>query len=801
MTSEKVRQMQKFKEKAIKLEHRLKERKIHSSHKENNEFNLDGLSETARSSITTTITSADDGLSSHRSQENYDAKLKESEESMMILKDIIRRHSTGLHEKTTAEECPNSTYTTANRPSLCSEDKMKKLQKSETLIYDNSTNEVIKQMQDLENSYAPRSNDERPQTLDVDSHANLNYIHLKKTPQNLQLSGLNNRLLKSIPSICINPPTPLMGNRQICEVPIEEGKNDTFFVSDSKYFSQNCPDNSSSDDSFNSMLTHSDRKSKKPPPVPERTYIIPRSEKIHDLKCYNDVANVTAKIQQYEAISSDKSTPRATPSSSPDKNERGTIKLGPPSSIMSRSATSPSIKLNVSRPLCASDNSQFSPDNSLVRSSSFTLEAPSKALIDHMRQQSASSNKPQTKKITPTKPLNGDITRKISPTSRVHRDTIESKAKRVQKAELKPSRQKIQQKVSQHKLAQAAATISPYKASPTSFSTQGSSSSLYKTKKSPYDTQGYMKSSTQSHTSTAKFSSQAKKSPPSSASSTVSSQRTTKSRSSKPTTPTNTTANHKTSHSDKDVLTQMDKIQKEKFLRLLKQQEEEQRKLKEAFEMQQKLLIDQLNKEMSSTHIRSSPIIDSPGKILTKTSSNITQRSENLNESTRTSPESTLHQDYFQQSLTFSNDSLLLSSTATNLAQTTSEYPQVPSLSNLSSIDHSNANTSLDQSTYRTDATLTDDANTTPEGNFHKSAVGAGTNSASRRRLFPQEHDLTATPSLNMGESINPLNTISPNNSRFSVPQERHQVQQQNKGYGTQANNTNSNRRVSFNFN
>ncbi|XP_075155724.1 uncharacterized protein LOC142229078 isoform X3 [Haematobia irritans] len=687
MTSEKIRQMQKFKEKAMKIEQRLKERKLRLN-KENDDTTKEGLCETSRSSIAT-------GGLSNRSQDLYDAKLKESEESMMILEDIIRRQSGECDDFKNMSSSFTSRKSFSPRQ-LSNEEKLKKLQKSETLIYDNSTNEVIKQTQGGE-----KPEDPRKQLRDLEREANLNYIQPKK-PNYLLLSSLND---PRIPSICINPPTPLVGNRQFCENDLQD-----------------------SDDSLNSMFTNSEKK--QPPPVPERTYInkLPRSGKIQDLKLYTNVANVTAKVQQFEAaISSDQS--------SPEKCVDIAFKMGRSTNTMNRSATSPSIKLGMgdTNTQNNSDKCHISPDNCLIRSSSFTLEAPSKVLIDHMRQQRSSSERTSTStgaKAAPTKLSIKEPTKKSPPCiSRVHRDTVESKAKRVQKVDLKPSRQKIQQKVTHHKMAQAAAaSISPYKSSASSFT---STSNLYKTKKSPYDTPNSTKISPPQSTPKGSV----RKSPTSSVAS-IQSQRSTKSKPVK-------TASAKSPTSEKDALTQMDKVQKEKFLRLLEQQEQEQRKLKEAFEMQQKLLIEQLNKEMASTHIRSSPPSGTP-----PSRASSTQHSENSNgPSLRGSPESPLQsstkRDYSRKNSSILNENTSLPSN--NYGQTTNNYGQtkVPSLdlSNLSSMDHSNANTSMesasthhvcDQSTYRTDATIT------PKENSYQHSASA--NSASRRQLFPQEH-------------------------------------------------------------
>ncbi|XP_073830762.1 uncharacterized protein isoform X2 [Musca autumnalis] len=811
MTSEKIRQMQKYKEKAMKIEQRLKEQKLQQN--SGNNGNAEGLAESPRSSIA--ITTPSEGLS-FRSQDLYDNRLKESEESMLILKDIIRRQSAGCDEGVGKYD-----YEKEN------DDKLKKLQKSETLIYDNSKNEVIKQVpgyNDDENIFINHSirSPERD-VKELSEKQNETYT-IPKKPHYLELSGGFNDSVKSIPSICINPPTPLMVNRPICEPSfLGNNKSDGFFVTETKHIRQHLADDSSSDESFNSMYTHSEKKV--PPPVPERTYKLPRSSKMHDLKSFNTATtNVTAKIQQYEAISSEQSTPRVTPNSSPRRNVHETANTGTPStgkkntyeisiqgtprstakknthemfnqgtpsttkkniseiskqatptSSIIRSATSPSLKLASSvdpRPLTTLDCSQISADTTLVRSSSFTLEGPSKALIDHMRQQrSVSDRNPTngTKKIV-SPPA---VTKKVSPPSRLHRDTVESKAKRVQKVELKPSRQKVQQKSSQHKMAQAAAaSISPYKSKSSPFPKHGSTIHLYKTKKSPYDSPNSTRISPSTPT-TVKTSCQTRKSPPSSsASSSASSQRTAsnKSRSSrasiqpqsqqsnqKP----NTTTTTKATSPEKEVLTQMDKMQREKFLRLLRQQEEEQRKLKESFEMQQKLLIEQLNKEMSGIQV--TPITPKQ-----KTPININETSS------RISPDNT------QQSLNVTHDDSSILPSNINCDKYTSVYPQVPPLaiSNLSSLDHSNANTSMesssarygggiDQSTFRTDSVADDDDLLTPIENRYTTTISPGNNHHLKESSEQEQHTtpvkgytVASTTTINSKREIHQMNVL-----------------------------------------
>uniref|UniRef100_A0A1I8N115 IQ calmodulin-binding motif protein n=1 Tax=Musca domestica TaxID=7370 RepID=A0A1I8N115_MUSDO len=756
MTSEKIRQMQKYKEKALKIEQRLKEQKLQQTTKKTTY--ADNLSETPPPSSLSTTLPGDGGLSSHRSQDSYDRRLKESEESMMMLKDIIRRQSEQYEYNATEND-----------------DKLKKLQKSETLIYDNSTNEVIKQLpydEEAKMIHHAKANQEK-NLKEIREDVNVTYT-LHKKPYHLELCGLNDTA-KAIPSICINPPTPLMGNRSICEPLSANTKRDGFFVTETKHIRQPLSDDSSSDESFNSMYTHSEKKV--PPPVPERTYKLPRSSKMHDLKSYNTTTtNVSAKIQQYEAIHNEQSTPRVTPNSSPKKNNHESSILGTPSAVMSRSATSPSIKLgsSVTRPRTANECSQISPDNTLVRSSSFTLEGPSKALIDHMRQQRSVSdrNSSNGKNKTPSPPV--VVKKAPTPPSRLHRDTVESKAKRVQKVELKPTRQKIQQKSSQHKLAQAAAaSISPYKSKSSPFPKHGSTANLYKTKKSPYDTPNSTRISPTTPLS-GKSTSQTRKSPPlPSASSSASSQRTISKSKSKTSLQSNKDNSMQDAQSEKEILTQMDKMQKEKFLRLLKQQEEEQRKLKESFEMQQKLLIEKLNKEMTSVHVTTTP----------KQSTSM-----NFNDtSSRISPE-----EDTQDTLNLSHDNSSILPLNLSHEKNTSVYPQVPPLaiSNLSSMDHSNANTSMestfstrygdgtsiDQTTFRTESMAEDDDLLTPIENRYTQSNNA--NSSSRRRLFPQEHMMN-TPTTAIDSTTRPLTIHSPGNNQH-LQQSLHQQQTKN---------------------
>ncbi|TMW45287.1 hypothetical protein DOY81_009636 [Sarcophaga bullata] len=457
MTAEKVRQMQNYREKAIQIENRISDRKLHKLYA-SDVNNVDNISESSKSPHCNT-----GGKISQQSQEQYEDKLKESEESMNFLQDMIKRQQGGDSEDTVANQriTTISSYTSAENLA-----KIKKLQKSEILIYDNSKNEIIQVLPgQQESSVRLECNDNLP----------------PKKPTHLLLAGVNGKGLSSIPSICLNPPTPLTVNKNISD------SLESLIISESPKKSSVAEEYSSTE-SANSMRTHSDKISTKNVRQNIAKITTNKSSASINQKSITPRKNVTAKIQQFEAISNDCSTPHSSPEMSCKARNSCLETLS--SGTMNRSATSPSIKLSASNRSSSSRSQSFaqdsdnSPENSLVRSSSFTLEGPSKVLIDHMRQQKTiCANKPAEKppiniaRITIRKPIS-------SSPLRAHRDTVESKAKKVQKVELKSSKQKIQQKTSQSKLAQAAvASISPYNA----LALNHNSNNLYKTKKSPYD--------------------------------------------------------------------------------------------------------------------------------------------------------------------------------------------------------------------------------------------------------------------------------------------------------------------------
>lgn len=758
MTTETRRQMQNYKKKAIEIEKRIRDRKQYSDM--NNE---DIKSECSQSSHCKT-----GGNVSQRSQEQYENKFKESEESLNFLQNMIKRQqgvaleSSGGNMKSGNHR--NITIDIESYDSAENLAKMKKLQKSEILIYDNSKNEIIQVLAgQQENSLRlERKNDLPP-----------------KKPTHLLLAGVDGKGLSSIPSICLNPPTPLTVNKHISD------SLESLVISENHKQIPSIVDEHSSEESANSMRTHSDKVSTRNVRRNTAKSMRNKNSISDDQKSPTSGKNVIARIQQFEAINNDCNTPHLSPEMS--CKPRNTCLETLSSGTMNRSATSPSIKLSASnrssssRSQCFVQDSDNSPENSLVRSSSFTLEAPSKVLIAHMRQQKTiCANKPAEKSPTPTTAR--ATTRK--PPLRAHRDTVESKAKKVQKVELKSSKQKIQQKTSQSKLAQAAVvSISPY----STLALNPTTNNLYKTKKSPYDISKTSHTSLQNSQKTSSV--QMRKS--NSSSSNLSQSKSSKSRGllSTSSTPTSVTNNESKTvlSTGKETLPLMDKIQKEKFQRLLAQQEEEQRRLQQSFEMQQKLLLEQLNRDVGAFSLKS-------------------QTNSSCNSSPRYKKPNHLQDKLNPLSPTVSNSknpSHISNTTHLSYPTHYAQSPQTSTLtsSHLSSMDYSNANTSLDISMLSTQ-TSPETVGSTPHAKQNHTNNGSGNNtvpltSSSRRRLFPTEVNFVETPEI-------PLSSRSVASSpSYAIGQESmkpvQQLNQNNKNSSLVTTNG-STRRVSLNF-
>ncbi|KAM7350718.1 uncharacterized protein ACRADG_009205 isoform 5-T5 [Cochliomyia hominivorax] len=746
MTTEKRRQMQKLKEKALEIEQNIRQRKQHGE----KGFDNEGL--TNSSGVVLHNTSSNNSQRSQRSQDYNDNKIKETEQSMLLLQNLIRNQQQEYDVK--AIENKNPPFNASQHFHRDeNQEKLLKLKKSEIIIYDNSKKEVIQ----LPAENEKLSFEEQQRILRQSSHKELNY-EMPKKPSHLLLAGVNTKGMTSIPAICLNPPTPLMVNRNICE---SLSGGETSESNPNKSF--DLTEELSSDESYNSMITQSDRRSirsftKNVPTKPPRCGSVERQV----LTPVMPTKNVSAKIQQFEAISSDSNTPQSSPEKlcKPRKSCLG-LAMG----TMSRSATSPALNLNTSHRSCSSttqslaQDSDNSPENNLVRSSSFTLEEPSKALIDHMQQQQkVSTNDSKSATKSPLNTTRSIARKSISSPLRAHRDTVESKAKKVQKVELKSSKMKIQQKASQSKLAlAAAASISPYNNTALTQHTNN----LCKTKRSPYDLTKTSHTSLQTLQKTSNT--QMRKS--NSTSFNLVQTKTSKSRPSSATklTPTSVATNsaRNTNQTEQESFNHMEKTQKEKFLRLLAQQEEEHRKLQESFEKQQKMLLEQLNREMAATQLKSpnnsysSSTTSTAGHGKKQDQRPLSPRLQNqlylagLSSDTNSQKPSTpsvdfKHHNSHTSPSTISNNSSSITiakhnAQTVNFPQTSygSQYAYSNHLNNsqLCFLDHSNANTSLDISTLSTQTSL--ETPTTKHNLDNK--TNTSSTSSSRRRLFTTE--------------------------------------------------------------
>lgn len=581
MTSEKRKQMHKYKEKAIRVEQELRERRMQIS--KNNDGIDDKVSETSPSSANNCS-----GSVSQRSQDFCEVKSKETEESLALLQNLMEGQDE--NEIKEIKGGLEDSYHFVNKKANTDDCKLKKLQKSETLVYDNNASDVV-----VANAQKRTLGECKRQLLELERKANLNYLQPKK-PKFLLLPNKNKSLNSSIPTICVNPPTPVVDVESANQPGIDRESTDSLTISETPPKSTAYPDDS--DESLSSLLVNSGSQS---------THSSPRNK--DDLDDFKK-SSISAKIQKFEAISGQNSTPTSslsattittTPNSSPEKNNSY---AEPITACMSRSATSPSLKLLTGNRLPGSPRiglqmeTEVTQQIPLVRSTSFTLEGPSKVLIDHMRQQNQTvdeNNLPSSKMTTAA------FTSNKSYYSRATSDTVESKAKKVHKVEPKASRSKVQLKNSSSKLI--ASSTSPYN---TSTSSHNYCPNVNKNKRSPYEPVQLTKNCSTSFPSSHKFSMHSRKTMPP----TIAARNPIKSRNSANAIQAAFQQNYDNNQKQKpqisnnqEFLSNMDMEQKEKFLKLLAQQEEEKRKLERAFELQQKFLLEQLTKEMADTHM------------------------------------------------------------------------------------------------------------------------------------------------------------------------------------------------------
>uniref|UniRef100_A0A1A9VX97 Uncharacterized protein n=1 Tax=Glossina austeni TaxID=7395 RepID=A0A1A9VX97_GLOAU len=578
MTSEKRKQMHKYKEKAIRVEQELMERRMQKS-KNNDEID-DKVSETSRS-----FANNCSGSVSQRSQDFCEVKSKETDESLALLQNLMEGQDGNEIKECGSED----SHHFVNKKASADNCKLKKLQKSETLVYDNKASDVVAATAQKRNL-----GECKRQLLEMERKANLNYLQPKK-PKFLLLPNKNKMLNSSIPTICVNPPTPVVDVESANQPGIDRESTDSLTISETPPKSTAYPDDS--DESLSSLLVNSGSQS---------THSSPRNK--DDLDDFKK-SSISAKIQKFEAISVQNSTPTSslsatttttTPNSSPEKNNYAE----PITACMSRSATSPSLKLLTGNRLPGSPRiglqieTEVTQQIPLVRSTSFTLEGPSKVLIDHMRQQNQTVNE---NNLPSSKMTTAAFTSNKSYYSRATSDTVESKAKKVHKVECKASRSKVQLKNSSSKLI--ASSTSPYN---TSTSSRNYCPNVNKNKRSPYEPVQLTKNCSNSSQSSHKFSTHSRKTMPP----TIAARNPIKSRNSATAIQAAFQQNYDNNQKQKqqpsnnqEFLSNMDMEQKEKFLKLLAQQEEEKRKLERAFELQQKFLLEQLTKEMADTHM------------------------------------------------------------------------------------------------------------------------------------------------------------------------------------------------------
>ncbi|XP_017465328.1 PREDICTED: uncharacterized protein LOC108358480 [Rhagoletis zephyria] len=376
ITQEKRRQMQKFKEKAVKVEQRLEECRRRRG-RYNLEYSTVGeelkLDQIGGSNNHDISSSSSSSVSEHIKQDNQH---EEVEKSYLLLSDLLVQNEVG-----SSSIIPNQNNCKMNRQASGeAQDEIKLFQQ---------------QQQQINLDHPKQKPLERKVYLyEVDEDENPNFqIHQRPKP-------CMDKSLMKIPSICIDPPTPITATctfsdsiNQQCSIDIINVNNDK---KASKETNKSLMEEYGSDESFN--------------------YTGSTTNLERDLKTHRKVTNITSKIIKFENFS--------TTEQKEDTAKCSNIR--PPQ----RSATSPSLNAGTS------ERTQIAPDslgvthgsqshNGLVRSNSFTLEGPSEALIEHIRQQKLPPNNNY-----PTKRLN---LFSISAT----RDTVESKAKRVQKIDLK----------------------------------------------------------------------------------------------------------------------------------------------------------------------------------------------------------------------------------------------------------------------------------------------------------------------------------------------------------------------------
>lgn len=554
MTADKRRQMQKLKEKAIKIEQRLEENR-HRKQRYNLEYGtvLEELNEDTDVIYNKNESSSNCSLSEHLIE--LDAQRIEAEKSYMLLSDILtqneneaklstpKQNRTKIIRQTAGESIEiNVEMQQSNSLENNLMQRMHKLQKSETLIYDHRSNTVISPLTEDEVQIFQQQQqqinldhpDEKPigqkvELIEEDKNAIINCAARQKS----------DKVLKKIPSICIDPPTPIISSRSFIDTLKEQSSIDAINVNKQetpkKNVNKSLQEDLTSDETSNYMEspTNLDR----------------------DLKTHHKVTNITSKILKFENFS-------VTETKS-EKPKCSNIK--PPQ----RSATSPSLKSLLSERTQSKIKSlDVNPttqnENCLVRSNSFTLDYPSKALIEHIRQQQVPND------IYPTKRSN---LFSMSAT----RDTVESKAKRVQKVDLKPRTQpmRIQLKPSITNIT-----------SPSSTHHSG-----IKSKRSPYE-QRLIKP---------KIGRQLKKS--------ISGTTAIKQMKPTPSMPSIQTAKVNTEiarerPAGSQQYNGIEDEHRQKFLELLAQQKREQQRMQQVFEEQQRYLLEQLTNKIGNVQIQ-----------------------------------------------------------------------------------------------------------------------------------------------------------------------------------------------------
>ncbi|XP_028899771.2 uncharacterized protein LOC105218056 isoform X2 [Zeugodacus cucurbitae] len=555
MTAEKRRQMQKLKEKAIKIEQRLEENRLRKQ-RYNLEYStvLEELKEDTDVLDNKNESSSNCSLTEHLIE--LDAQRIEAEKSYMLLSDILTQNENeAKFSPSSQNRCKIARQSAGESGELDLEmqqtnsletnlmQRMQKLEKSETLIYDHSSNTIISPLtEDEEQIFQQQQqqinldhSDEKPIAQKVelpedDENANIDCVARQKS----------DKLLKKIPSICIDPPTPIISTRSFIDTVKAQDSVDAINVNKQdtpkKDINKSLQEEISSDDSSNCM---------------DSTTNLER-----DLKTHHKVTNITSKILKFENFSvTDTKT---------DKPKGSNIK--PPQ----RSATSPSLKPLLSERTQAKIKSlDVSPttqsENGLVRSNSFTLDYPSKALIEHIRQQQVPNENYPTKRSNLFS---------MSAT----RDTVESKAKRVQKVDLKPRAQPMRLQL---------------KPSITNITSPSSThSSGIKSKRSPYE----------QRLNKPKIGRQLKKSV--SGTTTIKQMKTTPSMPSIQTSKLNTGGSARERTTSSQQYNGIEDEHRQKFLELLAQQKREQQRMQQVFEEQQRFLLEQLTNKVSNVQIQ-----------------------------------------------------------------------------------------------------------------------------------------------------------------------------------------------------